>query len=492
VQNGQSRSEGAVDVALAVSPLRLVELTVTGGDVRAAIASGAQANIVASASIGHLESMEQHHNDPNALQVRFTGGLGTRVYRMGAAKVLQVMHLLQTRLIESFVAQSGVMTQMMQNPLNSQQAGASPGSLPRALLCALDFDQTVTRKDSVKNLRNIDLSSLIGSHRITLVQNLCTLLAKSGVVLIVLSFNVRKVIVPVLQKLGVLSLFQNIYDQNDIAPFQSKQNFMGHLMHKKSIRPENCVLVDDHVGNLQGAPCKTVLVRERKGIGALEVREIFSSLRLLPRAGAGREESGREESGREESHLAKLSSEQSQVNDTVFSLFQQHSKGTDRMQDFQHQQQHRHQQQHQQQQQQRENDFVLLQQLQEHRHEARSEVERKLQQFKLSNHDKPFHDKPFALYVHQQSMHRQAMHASQYQHAMHATPRSTRQISVPPPDMDTNLMSRSDVTSLRTLPSPRTLPRMAPLVSVGSLSQPPLHGRLSPLGGLGKGTGFIN
>jgi len=478
VQNGQSRSEGAVDLALAVSPLWFVELTVTGGDVRAAIASGAQANIVASASIGHLESMEQHHNDPNALQVRFTGGLGTRVYRMGAAKVLQVMRLLQTRLIESIGAQSGVMTQIMQNPLNSQQAVASPGPLPlpRALLCALDFDQTVTRKNSVTNLYNIDLSSLIGSHRITLVQNLCTLLAKSGVILIVLSFNVRKAIVPVLQKLGVLSLFQNIYDQNDIAPFQSKQNFMGHLMHKKSIRPENCVLVDDHVGNLKGAPCNTVLVRERKGIGALEVREIFSSLRLLPRAGAGRDESGREES-----HFAKPSSEQSQVNDTVFSLFQQHSKGTDRMQDFQQQQQHRHQQQQQQQHQQhqqRENDFVFLQQLQEHRHEARSEVERKLQQFKLSNHDKPF-----ALYVHQESMHQQAMHAAQHQRAMHATPRSTRQISVPPPDMDTNLMSRRDVTSPRTLPSPQTLPRMAPLVSVGSLTQSPVHGRLSPLGG---------
>ena len=43
----------------------------------------------------------------------------------------------------------------------------------------------------------------------------------------------------------------------------------------------NCVLVDDQEGNLYGAPCKTVLVRERGGIKAREVVDIFCSLGIV-------------------------------------------------------------------------------------------------------------------------------------------------------------------------------------------------------------------
>ena len=43
----------------------------------------------------------------------------------------------------------------------------------------------------------------------------------------------------------------------------------------------NCVLVDDQEGNLYGAPCKTVLVRERGGMRAREVVEVFLSLGIV-------------------------------------------------------------------------------------------------------------------------------------------------------------------------------------------------------------------
>jgi len=46
----------------------------------------------------------------------------------------------------------------------------------------------------------------------------------------------------------------------------------------------NCVLVDDQEGNLYGAPCKTVLVRERGGMRAREVVEIFFSLGIVAQA----------------------------------------------------------------------------------------------------------------------------------------------------------------------------------------------------------------
>jgi phosphoglycolate phosphatase-like HAD superfamily hydrolase len=153
-----------------------------------------------------------------------------------------------------------------------------------------------------------DLASIIGRHRAHLLRALCLLLAQLDVILVVVSFNSRKVISPVLQQLDVLHYFHAIYDHAAIlrvaggkeAPGGGgsssssgggggggsvgdgrKQALLAHLMLQHNVSAENCVLVDDDNLNLAGAACKTVLVRGGRGLGPLEVRGILDSLRLL-------------------------------------------------------------------------------------------------------------------------------------------------------------------------------------------------------------------
>ena len=125
--------------------------------------------------------------------------------------------------------------------------------------------------------------------------------------MVVVSFNTRKVISPVLQQLDVLHHFHAIYDHAAIlrvaggkeAPGGGgssssgggggdggegdgrKQALVAHLMLQHNVNAENCVLVDDDNLNLAGAACKTVLVRGGRGLGPFEVRGILASLRLL-------------------------------------------------------------------------------------------------------------------------------------------------------------------------------------------------------------------
>jgi hypothetical protein len=162
---------------------------------------------------------------------------------------------------------------------------------PRKLLCALDFDRTITQKDFRRSscissqklcVSHPDLSSVIGCHRIMLLTELCQYLNHRGVILVVVSLNSRKAIEQVLKKLGVSSLFTHIYDKENVLSSGDKQKLMQHLMAIYGMSAEDsCLLVDDQESNLVAAPCSTLLVREGRGVGARECRQIIGWCRGL-------------------------------------------------------------------------------------------------------------------------------------------------------------------------------------------------------------------
>jgi len=126
-----------------------------------------------------------------------------------------------------------------------------------------------------------DLSSVIGSHRIMLLTELCKYLNHRGVILVVVSLNSRKAIEQVLKKLGVSSLFTHIYDKENVLSSGDKQKLMQHLMAIYGSAEDSCLLVDDQESNLVAAPCSTLLVREGRGVGARECRQIIGWCRGL-------------------------------------------------------------------------------------------------------------------------------------------------------------------------------------------------------------------
>jgi len=259
---------GQAATVLAITRSCILELTCPNGDARAAIREGSLALVALCVPFLGLESADEHGHDPTALQMKLQTGV-ERVYRMGAREVAQALQLLHNRLLQQITGrQSGTLARFFTRFTS------------RTFMCALDFDQTITRIQHFDYSREPNLALLIGSSRVGLIQEMCRQLVQSGVVLCVVSLNMKLAIMPVLKKLDVLSLLDGVYDTHDVSPAQSKQNFMLHLMHMHRIQPENCVLVDDHPGNLVSAPCKTVQV-QRGGIKALEVIQIFSTLGLL-------------------------------------------------------------------------------------------------------------------------------------------------------------------------------------------------------------------
>jgi beta-phosphoglucomutase-like phosphatase (HAD superfamily) len=279
---------GQAGTVLGITRAQIVELVCLQGDARAAIRDGSRAEVALCVPITSLESADEYNKDPTALQIKLSPtcswseirsdgrvGLrfgGVRVYRMGAKKVAQALQLVHSRLLQQLTGRPGAAL---------APARARPASAPRTLMCALDFDQTITRRDHVKPAREPNLAALIGTPRIALMQEMCRQLVQSGVVLCVVSLNWKVAIQPVLKKLGLLELLDAVYDQPDVLRFQNKQNFMLHLMQQHGIQPQHCVLVDDQQNNLVGAPCKAVLVRDRGGIQAREVVEIFAALGLV-------------------------------------------------------------------------------------------------------------------------------------------------------------------------------------------------------------------
>ena len=254
---------GAAEVIVCVTPTTVAEIACPASADKL-MAAGSNVKVVMAAFICTLEIMEEEPGDPGALRLQFTG-ISPRVYRMGSAKLNQLVEVLQARLIERI--SYGIPT-------------SAPTS--RWMMCALDFDRTITRKEGTR--KDPDIAALIGNHRLKLLQGFFKYLAQSGVMLVVVSLNHRKVIVPVLTKMGVLAHFSYIYDSREVSRFGSKQNLMLNLMQQHSIRPNNCVLVDDLSSNLIGAPCKTVHVREERGIGPLECHLIVACLGLDPGA----------------------------------------------------------------------------------------------------------------------------------------------------------------------------------------------------------------
>jgi len=103
---------------------------------------------------------------------------------------------------------------------------------------------------------------------------------ESGVVLIVVSLNVRKNIESILDQHGLLEFFLAIYDRNDIWRIDvlTKQTFMKLIMDAYDVNASHCVLVDDQSSNLENAPCRVI---EIKGPGGMckqhdsELRQIF-------------------------------------------------------------------------------------------------------------------------------------------------------------------------------------------------------------------------
>jgi len=221
--------------------------------------------------------MEMESGDVNALHFHFAGVKEALVVRMGAAKAHKLSQLIQRLFVDCVAAHC---------------IPAPAASAP--MLCALDFDGVITRKRCPAKDAAADLSSVIGRHRTTLLQALCELLAQSRVTLVVVSFNSRKVIEAILEKLNVRYLFHAIYDQAAMPRLGTKEDRQGesagagrkqilleHLMCQHKVSSDKCVLVDDDHLNLAGARCKTVLVRGGRGLGALEVRQILQHLGLL-------------------------------------------------------------------------------------------------------------------------------------------------------------------------------------------------------------------
>ena len=280
----------AKDVFLAVTPSKIVEIACPETPMEEAT----EPIVLMEASMETLESMEGELGDPNALRLQFTGVSGTRVYRMGAAKSMKLMGLLQAHLVDQIIhndcfspsARSHVRANRMHDVIFK----------PRKLLCALDFDRTITQKDFRRSscissqrlcVSYPDLSSVIGSHRIMLLTELCKYLNHRGVILVVVSLNSRKAIEQVLKKLGVSSLFKHIYDKENVVSYGDKQKLMQHLMAIYGMSAEDsCLLVDDQESNLVAAPCSTLLVREGRGVGARECRQIIDWCRGLVDLGA--------------------------------------------------------------------------------------------------------------------------------------------------------------------------------------------------------------
>jgi beta-phosphoglucomutase-like phosphatase (HAD superfamily) len=260
---------GQAATVLAISRSCILELTCPNGDARAAIREGSVAFVALCAPFLELESADEYGHDPTALQMKLQTGV-ERVYRMGAREVAQALQLLHSRLLKQITGrQSGALARFF----------TRFGTLRS--MCALDFDQTITRVAQFDYTLEPDLAMLLGSSRVGLIQEMCRQLVQCGVVLCVVSLNVKIAIIPVLKKLGIFALMDGVYDIQDVAAAQGrKQNFMHHLMQMHNIQPENCVLVDDHPDNLVSAPCKTVQVQPG-GIKAREVIQIFSTLGLL-------------------------------------------------------------------------------------------------------------------------------------------------------------------------------------------------------------------
>ena len=259
---------GQAATVLAITRSCILELTCPNGDARASIREGSDAVVALCVPFLGLESADEYGHDPTALQMKLQTGI-ERIYRMGAREVAQALQLLHNRLLQQITGrQSGTLARIFTRFTS------------RTLMCALDFDLTITRIEWFDSNQKPDLALLVGSSRVGLIQEMCRQLVQSGVVLCVVSLNMKAAIMPILKALGILSLVDGVYDLHDVHPVQGKQNFMLHLMKLHSIQPENCVLVDDHPGNLVSAPCKTVQV-QRGGIKALEVIQIFSTLGLL-------------------------------------------------------------------------------------------------------------------------------------------------------------------------------------------------------------------
>lgn len=153
--------------------------------------------------------------------------------------------------------------------------------MERRALAAFDFDNTITESTVEDPSGRTEVVFNMGcEYRVNGLRTLFRDLRACGVVLIVVSLNMRKNIQRILDQHGLLEFFLAIYDRNDIWRIDvgTKQTFMKLIMDAYDVNASDCVLVDDQSSNLENAPCRVI---EIKGPGGIckqhdsELRQIF-------------------------------------------------------------------------------------------------------------------------------------------------------------------------------------------------------------------------
>jgi hypothetical protein len=151
----------------------------------------------------------------------------------------------------------------------------------RRAVAAFDFDNTITESTIEDGTGDNEVVYNMGCVcRVNALRTLFRDLRACGVMLIVVSLNMRKNIERILDQHGLLEFFTAIYDRNDIwrIDVRTKQNFMQLFMDKYDVKASHCVLLDDQSNNLENAPCTVI---EIKGPGGIcrqhdsELRRIF-------------------------------------------------------------------------------------------------------------------------------------------------------------------------------------------------------------------------
>ena len=122
---------GAAEVIVCVTPTTVAEIACPASADKL-MASGSNVKVIMADFICTLEIMEEKSGDPGALRLQFTG-ISPRVY--STENVNQLLEVLQARLIERI--SYGIPT----------SASTSIGAW---MMCALDFDRTITLKDGTR------------------------------------------------------------------------------------------------------------------------------------------------------------------------------------------------------------------------------------------------------------------------------------------------------------------------------------------------------
>ena len=136
-------------------------------------------------------------------------------------------------------------------------------------LVAFDFDNTITESTIEPKYSGDGTVFNMGSaSRVLALKKLFADLRKGGVILIVVSLNIRETIENVLAEYGLLEFFSRIYDRTDIwaKDIRTKQILMANIITRNQFNPALCVLVDDLIDNLVDAPCNVVEIRGPGGI----------------------------------------------------------------------------------------------------------------------------------------------------------------------------------------------------------------------------------